>query len=391
MTTGLEALLDAPFEGDLDASHHMFRAACARFVRDEVAPHAHAWEEAEALPPDLWRRAADAGLLGPAFPQALGGGGGDVLHLVVSTEALVRGGSVGVAAGLGSLEIALPPVLHLGTPAQQAALVPPVLRGERVAALCVTEPGAGSDVAGVRTTARRAGDGWALSGSKLFVTSGVRADLLVVLARTGPDPHAGLSFFAVDKATPGVTVSRALQKTGWRASDTAELAFEDARLPADALLGPEGAAFGCLMQTFVRERLLLAAQGHAIAQVCLEDALAHARRREAFGRPIVGFQVVRHKLADMATRTLAAKGAVYRAAARLRDGACSPAEAAAVKNLAGDVAREVSHEAVQVLGGMGYMRETRAERLSRDARLLSIGGGTREGMNEVIARALVDA
>jgi acyl-CoA dehydrogenase len=374
--------------GHLQPSHELFRAACARFAAERIAPFAYAWEEAEAFDPSLYREAAAAGLLGPALPQEWGGGGGDALHMLVSVEGLLRGGSTGVCAGLGSLEIALPPILNLGTDAQKARLVPPVLRGERIAALAITEPGTGSDVAGIATRARRQGDRYVFSGRKMFVTSGVRAGLLTVLARTGDDPHGGLTFFAVDAATKGVVVSRSLKKTGWRASDTAEISLEEVEVPLDDRLGDEGAGFPCLMATFQHERLYLAALGYATAERCLEEALAYARQREAFGRAIGKFQVIRHKLADMASRTLAAKALTYQVAARLQAGTSRPAEVAAAKNVAADAAISVSHDAVQILGGMGYMRETTVERLSRDARLLSIGGGTREVMNELIARAL---
>jgi acyl-CoA dehydrogenase len=372
----------------LDASHEQFRAASARFAREEIAPHAHRWEEEEEFDRALYGKAAEAGLLGPSFPEELGGGGGDLLHALVSAEALLRGGCTGAVVGLGSLQIALPPILGLGTPEQQRRLVEPVLRGERIAALAITEPGAGSDVAAVATRAERDGDHYVLTGSKLFVTSGVRADLLTVLARTGDDPHGGLTFFAVERESPGYTVSRALQKTGWRASDTAEIRLEGVRVPATNRLGEEGTGFLCLMQTFNHERLYLAALGVGTAEVCLEESLAYARQREAFGRPIGRHQVIRHKLAEMTTQVLAAKALTYQVATRAVKGTCTPAEAAAAKNFAAEVARAVCHEAVQIHGGMGYMRETLVERYSRDARLLSIGGGTTEIMNELISRCL---
>ncbi|MBX3472086.1 MAG: acyl-CoA dehydrogenase family protein [Planctomycetes bacterium] len=385
----MSSITDDLCQAFLDDGHALFRGACARFAREEIAPHAFAWEEAEAFDPALYRKAGEAGLLGPSLPAEVGGGGGDVFHVLVSTEALMRSGCTGAVVGLGSLEIAVPPILVLGSEEQRGRLVPPVLRGERVAALAITEPGAGSDVAGVRLTAERRGDHYVLNGEKRFVTSGVRADLVVTLARTGPDPHGGLTFFAVERPTDGLTVSRALKKTGWRASDTAELRFEDVRVPVEARLGDEGSGFVCLMKTFQHERLYLAAQGYAIAEVCLEEAVAYARQREAFGRPIARMQAIRHKLADMAAKVLAAKALTYQVAARLRAGTSRPAEVAAAKNVAADAARDVSWEAVQVFGGMGYMRETLVERLSRDARLLAIGGGTSEVMRELVARELL--
>ena len=373
----------------LNEGHEMFRGVAARFAREEIAPHAWEWEEAELFDRALYRKAAEAGLLGPTFPPELGGGGGDVFHVLVQLEELLRGGSTGTVMGLGSLGIALPPVMFLGTPEQQRRFVPPVLAGERIAALAISEPGAGSDVAGLTTRARRDGDRYLLTGTKLYVTSGVRADQVTVLARTGDDPHAGLTFFVVERGLPGYTVSRALKKTGWRASDTAELRFEEVPVPADCRLGEEGSGFACLMRTFVGERLALATQGYALAEIALEEAIAHAKVRQAFGKTIDRFQVVRHKLAEMAAETLATKALVYQCAARVQAGTVRPAEVALAKNVAARCAERVCREAVQVLGGMGYMRETRAERLSRDARLLDIGGGTHEIMNEIAARELL--
>jgi len=376
----------ALFADVFDASHDLFRDQARRFVQAEIAPHVAAWEEAESFPADLYRKAGAAGLLGPAFPEDLGGGGGDLLHAVVLTEELIRGGSAGLAAGLGSLAIALPPVLALGSPEQKARWVPPVLAGEQIAALAITEPGTGSDVSGVRTRAVRDGDDWLVSGAKTFITSGVRADLLTVLCRTGDDPHGGLTFFVVEKGREGLSVSRALKKTGWWASDTAELRFDGVRIPDANRIGPEGSGFLALVQNFEGERLLLAIQGHALAEVALAEARRYAGEREAFGRPIGKFQVIRHKLADMATKVTAAKALNYRVAQAMTRGERIPAEVAMAKNFAGDVAREVCWEAVQIHGGMGYMRESVVERLARDARLLHIGGGTREIMNEIIAR-----
>lgn len=376
------------FEGVFDESHHAFRDVCRRFVDAEVRPHVERWEEEGCFDRDLYRRAAAAGLLAPTLPESLGGGGGDVLHGVVAAEELVRGGSGGVAAGLGSLLIALPPILALGTSEQQQRLVPPVLSGDRIAALAITEPGTGSDVSAVSTRAERDGDHWVLNGTKTFITSGVRADLLTVLARTSPDPHGGLTFFVVEAGTPGFTVSRALRKTGWWASDTAELAFDGVRVADADRIGPEGSGFVALMQNFASERLLLAVQGHALAELALDLAVAYARERVAFGRPIARFQVVRHKLAEMATRVNSAKALTYACATRMAHGQAVMAEIAQAKNHAADVAREVCWEAVQIFGGMGYMREAPVERLARDARLLPIGGGTNEIMRELIARSM---
>lgn len=369
-----------------DEGHDLFRETCRRFAREHIAPHAVAWEEAEEFPRSLYLTAGAAGILGAGYPEALGGSGGDLLYPLVVIEALLEGGSTGVVAGLHSLGIALPTVMGLGTEEQKRRFIPPVLRGERIAALAITEPGAGSDVAGIRTRARRDGDHYVLDGGKAFITSGCRADQVTVLARTGDDGHAGLTFFIVERGMPGFSASRSLKKTGWRASDTAELRFEGVRVPVAHRLGPEGSAFPQLMQQFGGERLALAFYGHATAEVALADALDWAAQRQAFGRPIGRFQVVRHKLAAMATRTAAAKALNYRVAAMARAGTATAADYAMAKNQAAEVAVSVCHDAVQILGGMGYMRETRVERLSRDARLLPIGGGTTEIMHEIIGR-----
>jgi acyl-CoA dehydrogenase len=371
-----------------DESHELYRKTCLRFAKERIEPHAVEWEEAESFPRELYREAAEAGILGVSFPEEYGGGGGDVLHSVITIEALLTGGSTGVMVGLGSLGIALPPVFILGSEEQKRRFVPPVLAGEKIAALAITEPGTGSDVAGIRTRAIRDGDHYVLSGSKLFITSGVRADLVTVLARTGDDPHGGLTFFVVERDMPGFSVSRALKKTGWWASDTAELAFDEVRVPVENRLGEEGSGFVALMRNFQNERLALAVYGHATAQVALQDAIAYAKEREAFGRPIVGFQVTRHKLAGMATQVAAARAFNYDVARRVAAGEYLVGEVSMAKNFSARVAQEVCYEAVQIFGGMGYMRETRVERLARDARLLPIGGGTSEVMNEIIAKSL---
>ncbi len=372
----------------LDESHRLFKDQALRFANEHIAPHVVEWEEAGEFPRELYGMAARAGILGVGFPEELGGGGGDLLHGLVRTEALLTAGSTGVVAGLGSMGIALPPVLLLGTDEQKRRFVPPVVCGDRIAALAITEPGTGSDVAGVRTRARRDGSDYVLHGAKLFITSGVRADLVTVLARTGEDKHGGLTFFVVEKGMKGFSVSRALKKTGWWASDTAELAFDDVRVPAENRIGEEGSGFVALMKNFQGERLGLAFFGHATAEIVLADALAYARERTAFGRPLVGFQVTRHKLAEMATKVTISKAFDHQLAHRTMAGEYLVTETSMAKNFAARIAQEVCYEAVQILGGMGFMRETRVERLSRDARLLPIGGGTSEVMNEIIAKGL---
>lgn len=374
------------FDDFYEEEHTLFRQTLRRFVQEEIAPHVYEWEEAEIFPRELYGKAADIGMLGVSFPEAYGGSAGDHRFTLIGIEEMIRGGSTGVSVGLGSLGIALPPILNIGSEEQKQRFVPPAVRGEKIAALGITEPGAGSDVAGIRTRAQKVEGGYRLNGSKIFITSGVRADYVSVLARTGEDPHGGLTFFVVEKEMPGYSVSRSLKKTGWRASDTAELAFEDVFVPDANRIGPEGSGFVAVMQNFQNERLALAAYGYASAERALDLAAEYVRERKVFGRPVSGFQVTRHKLADMATSVHAAKSFTYSVAAKMMAGETVIKEVSMAKNFAGDVAQDVCWQAVQLFGGMGYMRESEVERLSRDVRLLPIGGGTREIMNEIIAK-----
>jgi acyl-CoA dehydrogenase len=372
------------FETD---DHRELRRQARRWAAAEIQPRADAWEEAGIFPRELHRSAAAAGLLGIAYPEALGGCGGDATHLcVVQEEMVLAGTSPGTVAGLGSHGIALPPILALGTEEQKRRLVPPVLRGEWIAALAVTEPGGGSDVASLTTRAVRDGEAWVVDGSKAFITSGTRADLVVVAARTGGPGHGGISLLVVERGTPGFSSSAPLRKTGWWASDTAILTFQACRVPAENLLGAEGQGFAALMANFAGERLLLAAQCVAIAELAYRESVAFARERQAFGKPLTGFQVLRHKLADMATRLAAVRALTGELAVRFARGEAVPGLAAMAKNAAADACSFVCDQAVQIHGGSGYVRGVVVERLFRDARLYPIGGGTREIMNEVIAR-----
>jgi len=376
------------YDNFLSETDVMIRETARRFALDEIAPNAVAWEEAGAFPRDLYYAAAEAGILSVGFPEEVGGSGGGAMASVMVSEGLMYGGSTGVMAGLGSHGIALPAVVQSEDEDLIDRFVRPTLRGEKIGALGITEPNTGSDVAGVRTRAVRDGDHYVVNGSKLFITSGVRADFVTTLVRTGEDPHGGLSFLIIEKDTPGFSVSRALHKTGWLASDTAELAFDDVRVPVENLVGEEGGGFQTLMRNFQTERLGLAAYGMATAKVAFEAASEYVQEREAFGRPIAKFQVTRHKLADMATRVMAARSVVYQVATRMDRGEYVVGEVSMAKNFCAETALDVTYEAVQLHGGMGYMRETLVERLSRDARLLPIGGGTTEIMKEIIARQL---
>jgi acyl-CoA dehydrogenase len=371
-----------------DDTHRMVRDTVRSFVQREILPYVNDWEEAGEFPRELYKKAAEAGILGIGAPEKWGGSGEDVFMKVAACEEMVRCTSGGVGASLGSLDIGLPPVWKWGSEALQEKVVPPVLAGDKIAALAVTEPGGGSDVANLRTRAVRDGDHYVVNGSKTFITSGVRADYYTVAVRTGDPGFGGISLLLVEKDTPGFTVGRKLQKMGWWASDTAELFFEDCRVPAENLIGAENGGFFCIMSNFQMERLILAVTANMTAQVALDEAMAYAREREAFGRPIAGFQVTRHKLAEMATQVAVSREFTYRVAARLANGEDCVLDVSMAKNQATQCADRVTWDAVQIFGGAGYMRGTVVERLFRDNRILSIGGGTYEIMNEVIAKRL---
>lgn len=366
----------------------MIRESAKRFALKEIRPFAYDWEEAGEFPSELFTKAAKAGVLGVGFDPEVGGSGGGASSIVMTIEGMMHGGSTGVCVGLGSLGIALPPIVQSADDYLIEKYARPALAGDKIAALAITEPGTGSDVAAVKTKAVLDGDHWVVNGAKLYITSGVRADFVVALVRTHEDPHGGLSFLVVERGTPGFEVSKALKKTGWWASDTAELTFENVRVPAKNLVGDKGGGFFTLMRNFQTERLALAAYGVATAELAFEEAKEWAKQREAFGRPISKFQVNRHKLADMATRIAMVKTFVYQLARRLDDGEYLVTEVSMAKNQAAELAVDVTYDAVQLFGGMGYMRESLVERLSRDARLLPIGGGTQEVMKEIIARNL---
>jgi acyl-CoA dehydrogenase len=367
--------------------HAAIRASVRGFAQQHIAPHGADWEENEEFPIELYRTAARAGVTGIGYPEALGGQGGDLGHvLVASDEMVLAGRSVGTLVGLGSHGIALPPIVRFGTPEQQARFVTPCLADGKIAALAVTEPGGGSDVANLATRAERDGDHYVVTGAKTFITSGARADFVTCAVRTGGTGHGGISLLVIERGTPGFSVGRKLRKTGWWASDTAELHFDGCRVPVANRIGAEHGAFPMIMMNFAGERLMLAGQCVAIAELAYREAIAYARERQAFGKPIVGFQVTRHKLADMASRLAAARALTGEALVRVVRGEPATGLASMAKNVATDMCSFVCDHAVQIHGGYGYMRETLVERLYRDARLYPIGGGTREIMNEVIAK-----
>lgn len=370
-------------------THEQVRQTVRKFINTHVRPHINDWEEAGEFPRELYRLAGDAGLLGIGFPDDLGGTGqGDTFLKVAVSEELMRSTSGGLVASLGSLDIGLPPVAKWAQPSIREAVVPQVLSGEKIAALAITEPNGGSDVANIKTRAIRDGDHYIVNGSKTFITSGHRADYYTVAVRTGGEGHGGISLLLIDRDTPGFSRGQRLKKMGWWASDTAELFFEDCRVPADRLIGAENAGFIAIMSNFLQERLMLTIMAYMTAQIALEESLTYTHQREAFGRTIDRFQVTRHKLVEMATKVDVAREYTYRCAALMQAGKNPIKEVAMAKNFAVEVCEQVTREAVQLHGGMGYMRESVVERLYRDAKILSIGGGTDEIMKELIAKQM---
>jgi acyl-CoA dehydrogenase len=365
------------------------RELVAEFTEREIVPHLAAWEEAGEVPRELHRKAAAVGLLGAGFAEEVGGSGGDLIDaLVVAEQLILSGGSGGLVAALMTHGIALPHIVATRDAHLIDTFVRPTLAGELIGALGITEPGGGSDVAGLRTRAVRDGDSYVVDGAKLYITSGVRADFVTTAVRTDGHGHAGVSLLVVERGRPGFTVSRKLDKMGWRCSDTAELAYSGVRVPAANLVGAEGSGFVQIAQQFQGERLSLAVQAYATAQRCFDLVTPWVRERETFGRPLSSRQVVRHDMAEMAREIDVARTYARSVATRWLAGEPMFAETAMAKNTAVRACDTVVHRCVQLLGGMGYMREHEVERHYRDARVLGIGGGTTEIMNEIIAKQL---
>ena len=370
--------------------HADLREAVRRFVDTELAPRARAWEDDRWFPNSVFEQLADLGWLGLKYPEEYGGEGGDHVHDAVLAEELGRCGSGGLAAGIGAhIGIATPPIWKFGTEEQKQRWLRPAVRAEKIAALGITEPDAGSDVASIRTTARQVDGGYVVNGSKTFITNGVRADFVVTAVKTtGDGGHHGISFVVVEKGMDGFTVSRRLDKMGWHASDTAELAFADVFVPVENLLGGENQGFYLIMANFQWERLLMSLGAVGAMQRLLETTLAYAKERSAFGRPIAGHQAIRHKIADMAVKLERSRAVTYNALRLFAAGHDAIREVTAAKLVTQRDCFEVADDAVQIHGGAGYMREYDVERAARDARLGPIGGGTDEIMREILAKQL---
>jgi acyl-CoA dehydrogenase len=384
--TGKRSLLP-PFGEE----HEELRQTVSRFVAKEIAPNVDAWEAAREFPRELYGRCAELGFLGLKFPEAYGGQGGDHLHDAIWVEELARsGGSGGVAAGLNAhASIALPPIFNFGTEAQKQRWLVPGIAGEKIGALGITEPGAGSDVAGISTKAERVDGGYLVSGSKTFITNGVRADFLVCACRTTQEGgHGGISFLVLERQMPGYEVSRKLEKMGWHSSDTGEISLSEVEVPAENLLGEENGGFKLIMANFAWERLLMAIGAVGAMQRLIEITVAYALERQAFGRPIGKFQAIRHHVAEMATKAEAARALSYNALRLFHSGQDCIREVSMAKLVTQRAVLEIADQSLQIHGGYGYMREYGIERAVRDARLGPIGGGTDEVMKEILGKTM---
>ena len=370
--------------------HEQLRESIRRFVANELRPHAQEWEDERWFPNDVFHRMAELGFLGLNYPEEYGGQGGDHLHDAVLVEEMPRAGSGGLGAGIGAhIGIATPPVWKFGTEDQKQRFLAPAIRGEKIAALGITEPDAGSDVAGIRTFAKRVDGGYVVNGSKTFITNGVRADFVVTAVKTTKEGgHQGLSFLILEKGMEGFSVSRKLEKMGWHASDTGELAFQDVFVPEENLLGEENRGFYLIMANFQWERLLMALGSVGSMQSVLERTIEYAQERTAFGRPIAKHQVIRHKIAEMALKAETGRAITYNALRLFHEGHDAVREVTMAKLHTQRAAFEVADEAVQIHGGAGYMKEYEVERAARDTRLGPIGGGTDEIMKEILGKIL---
>ena len=369
--------------------HEQLRESISRFVSTEIAPNVDEWEEAREFPRELYDRCGELGFFGLKYPTELGGQGGDYVHDAVWTEELAYSGAGGgVAAGLGAhTGIATPPIFKFGTPEQHERFLVPAIKGEKICALGITEPGAGSDVAGIRTFAKRENGGYIVNGSKTFITNGVRADFLVTAVKTTEEGgHHGISFLVLERDMPGYEVVSKLEKMGWHASDTGELSFTDVEVPAENLLGEENGGFYLIMANFQWERILMALGAVGAMKRLLEVAIDYAKEREAFGRPIGRFQVIRHKIAEISIKAKVGEAMTYNALRLFHEGTDALKEVTQAKLFTQRAAVQVADEVLQIHGGYGYMREYGIERAYRDARLGPIGGGTDEVMKEILGK-----
>ncbi len=381
----------------LTPDHEAFRDSVRRFVREEITPFAAEWDEAETFPRALYKKAAAAGLLGIGYPEAYGGFEADVFIRIIFSEELAACGAGGICASLMSHTIGAPPIAHFGSSEMKARVLPGILAGEKISALAITEPSGGSDVAALKTGARLEGNEYVVNGSKMFITSGMRADYYSVAVRTGGPGAAGVSLLLIERDRAGLTRTP-LKKMGWWASDTAALYFDNVRVPAANLIGEEGRGFKVIMTNFNLERLGMAAQAVGFAQAAYDDALAWARERHTFGKALIESQVIRHKLVDMQMKIDAARSYLYDCAWQVQQqtagaagaagGLGTAARLAMLKNCSTQAMQFCADQAVQILGGSGFMRGSRAERIYREVKVMMIGGGAEEIMKDLAAKQL---
>ena len=367
--------------------HEAFRQSLRKFVQREIEPYCNAWDEAGEFPRELYRKAAAVGYMGLGFPEAYGGTEGDRFMRIIAMQEIGRAGCGGVAAGLFSHTIGAPPIFHRGSEAMKARVLPQILSGEKISALAITEPSGGSDVANLRTTAKRDGDHFVINGSKTFITSGMRADFITLAVRTGGPGASGVSLVLVEGQPEGLQRT-SLKKMGWWCSDTATLYFENVRVPAENLIGKEGEGFRAIMLNFNDERLHGAAGAISAARVCLEEAIGYAKERVTFGKPIIEHQVIRHKLVDMAMRIEASQAMLELLTWRLEQGENPVAEICMLKNQATTTLAFCASEGVQIFGGAGFLRGVKVERIYREVKVNAIGAGTEEIMKDLASRQM---
>ncbi len=373
-----------------DDTHRMLSDSLRRFIENEVAPAGRAWEDAGFVPREILRKMGSLGFMGLRYPEKYGGGEMNVLGTALLAEELGRSSFGGFAVTvLVHTDMASPHLMNAGTPEQLDRYMPGIIAGEKITAVAVTEPDAGSDVRSIRTSARRDGAHWVINGSKMYITNGVHADLYFVAAKTDPAAGTkGISMFIVEKGTPGFSVARPLDKMGWRSSDTAELVFQECRIPAENLLGEEGRGFYQVMKNFQNERIALGAQAMGEASKALEITLDYVKQRKAFGAVLWDKQAIRQRLSMLAAKVEAGRQLVYSAAWADTLGRDCVKEVSMVKAYCGELVNEVMYDCLQFHGGFGYIRDSAIERMTRDARIQSIGGGATEVMLEEIAKRI---
>lgn len=378
-----------PTPSPFTPEHELFRKTVRDFAEKELLPHQKEWEAARGFPREIFKRAGDLGLIGVCFPEEVGGSGGDYWFKVVFCEEIVRCRMAGLAMDLMvQADIATPVINILGTDEQKELFLKPALQGEKIAALGVTEPSCGSDVANIQTRAERNGDDYVINGAKMYITNGSRADFITLAVRTGEAGHRGISLVTFPTDTSGFSVGKKLEKLGNHSSDTTLLFFENCKIPRRFLLGEENKGFAYIMKNFQGERLVAAISSVAGAELALQDAIQYSRERRAFGKRVIDFQVWQHRFAEHATALEAARRLSYHAVTLMNAGEDATTEISMAKLFAGDLAQKVAYDCLQALGGAGYMEEYDLARYTRDIRLITIGAGTSEVMKEIIVKRM---